>query len=462
MRKSTFLMIWGFIPVFFWAQHFSLIGERYPQYQWSNSACIGVNQDEEGNILMILKESAQPRNPEIVRMNMSTLTIEELTMNDLPTQAFSTGEAIVKENSNIYLGMRSFDNRYFAYDILPDITLDPFGSDTGVVPNNNPGGGVDTAVEMDSNGAFYVAGGLEGSFISKYENGTWSFLPKFNDLTYEDPLIQFPDLGIDENDNLYVVFQERQGEVQGSPWRTKLKKLSPNSDAWETIHEETLGNEAPALLVVSSNEMYFSFQQLLDDSQFYFIIRKYDGNTVTQVGQPILFDYYNCLQADMIKLSSDGKLYFSNCDNMFVYNEEQNEWMMLENDIADGRFIASFNDKFYEMNDGTLLNIASVLDDTFTYEDFSLIRYTPEGLKTKDIKNNFQITAYPNPTNDEINISLNNEKLNTIEIFNTAGQLVNTFSPKSTNTYKLSMAQYPKGVYLIRINGGKTVKVIRQ
>ncbi len=461
MKKCIILLIVGFIPLFFWTQNFSLIGPRLQQFSWDLPSCIGINEDNDGNILILVREAQQPRNPEVVKMNMTSLEWEDLTMNTLPTEAFSTGEGIVKPDGTIYLGMRAFDNMYYAYIINQDIDLSPLSGTDGVVPNNNPNGGLDTAVEMDANGAFYIAGGMEGSFLSKFENGEWTFLPKFQNASYESPLIQFPDLAFDDEGNLYIAFQEKQEEVEGAPWSVKLKKLTPNAEQWETLIEETLPNETPAVLAVSPNEVYFSYFQQFDDFNFYFVVKKYDGASISQVGNPIpVTEYGLCAQADMIKLSSNGKLYISNCEDIYEYNEMTNQWVALDNDIEDGSFVASFDDKFYEMSDGTLINVVADLDPSFSYEEFALVRYTPDDLNTTEIEN-FELSSYPNPTTDQFTVSLKNQTIKKIELFSLSGELLESFTPAHTSSYQMSLAKYAEGTYLVRINGGKTLKVIR-
>jgi hypothetical protein len=64
--------------------------------------------------------------------------------------------------------------------------------------------------------------------------------------------------------------------------------------------------------------------------------------------------------------------------------------------------------------------------------------------------------AYPNPTSNSLIIPATTEK-SVIEVYNTAGQLVQTF--KGEDPLQLSILS--KGVYFIVITDGKTTKSLK-
>lgn len=71
-----------------------------------------------------------------------------------------------------------------------------------------------------------------------------------------------------------------------------------------------------------------------------------------------------------------------------------------------------------------------------------------------------EITAYPNPVLNELNIALNSEFIGdvTFQLFNTKGDSVQAFTlPKEHNIakYQLNMENIPSGLYLLKIIQGK-------
>ena len=68
-------------------------------------------------------------------------------------------------------------------------------------------------------------------------------------------------------------------------------------------------------------------------------------------------------------------------------------------------------------------------------------------------------SVFPNPTNGLLTIQTRNGLIEQVEILNTFGQLL---SKKQTNEteIKLDLSIYPKGIYFIRINQEKTVKIL--
>jgi len=59
------------------------------------------------------------------------------------------------------------------------------------------------------------------------------------------------------------------------------------------------------------------------------------------------------------------------------------------------------------------------------------------------------ISIYPNPVNNNLNIKSNNTKLNSVKIFNLQGQLVNEF--KALNTDVFDISELASGLYVIHI-----------
>jgi hypothetical protein len=91
------------------------------------------------------------------------------------------------------------------------------------------------------------------------------------------------------------------------------------------------------------------------------------------------------------------------------------------------------------------------------YADSTLYFYhTVLGLEELVDRDN-RITIYPNPGNGMITISLNTP-INSIEIYNLAGELVTSIHPSRHQTsYKIDLTNNAKGIYFAKINTGNTV-----
>lgn len=77
----------------------------------------------------------------------------------------------------------------------------------------------------------------------------------------------------------------------------------------------------------------------------------------------------------------------------------------------------------------------------------------------------YQVTVYPNPTVNRLTISYAEQmQVQTIEIFNVVGKLLESIVPQTSTQTELLMGQYPAGVYLVQVSGvsSKTFKVKRK
>jgi PKD repeat protein len=73
------------------------------------------------------------------------------------------------------------------------------------------------------------------------------------------------------------------------------------------------------------------------------------------------------------------------------------------------------------------------------------------GVSIKEIDEPFTLSLYPNPATTTIELA-SNEQLETVMIYNTLGTLV--YQEKiQGNSAKISVNDFPKGVYLLRCNG---------
>ncbi len=63
-----------------------------------------------------------------------------------------------------------------------------------------------------------------------------------------------------------------------------------------------------------------------------------------------------------------------------------------------------------------------------------------------------EITLYPNPAENFINIKLNNKPINSIKIYNTLGELVYNKTNIKSSKFRLNVSEYPSGFYIASIN----------
>jgi hypothetical protein len=70
------------------------------------------------------------------------------------------------------------------------------------------------------------------------------------------------------------------------------------------------------------------------------------------------------------------------------------------------------------------------------------------GINETDTKNSFSI--FPNPANEEVQISFSNPESGTIQVFNNLGQLCFSQEIKSTKQEKLNISNWSQGMYLVR------------
>lgn len=71
--------------------------------------------------------------------------------------------------------------------------------------------------------------------------------------------------------------------------------------------------------------------------------------------------------------------------------------------------------------------------------------------------NNFEISFYPNPTQDFVNFNIQNEA--TFEVYSTLGQLLST-GEITQNNKQIDFSNFAEGIYYVRL-GNETLKIVR-
>jgi hypothetical protein len=91
--------------------------------------------------------------------------------------------------------------------------------------------------------------------------------------------------------------------------------------------------------------------------------------------------------------------------------------------------------------------------------------YESEVLSTNEVSLDSNISMYPNPTNNQITISLpNGLELQDIQVLNPQGKITKSFIFNQTNKETIQLNELSSGLYFIRINtneGVSTKKIIK-
>ena len=144
--------------------------------------------------------------------------------------------------------------------------------------------------------------------------------------------------------------------------------------------------------------------------------------------------------------------------NFKLKTDTVNKNMRLFVNNVDTGVVASFSppaDHTYEFLGAKLVAVAPGTDpnaarETFLVDNFK-VSATNEAILTTNIlpaQANANVTVYPNPTSDVLNISSKLEVLSS-EIYNLGGQLVASYGAVS----QLDIANLAKGNYILKING---------
>ena len=68
------------------------------------------------------------------------------------------------------------------------------------------------------------------------------------------------------------------------------------------------------------------------------------------------------------------------------------------------------------------------------------------------------VSLYPNPSNELINISFDEDQLSKLELYDVTGKLLFK-KDLNTNTYALNIANYPSGTYIVKVFNQNNVSV---
>ena len=189
-----------------------------------------------------------------------------------------------------------------------------------------------------------------------------------------------------------------------------------------------------------------------------------------------------------IQFNDDGHGYINVAGQNIPFDFPQNIWFTVNQLIDMDRDIVEFSisNQVIQIWDfsstigsvnGTSILDAIVFNDKvdsmtlvhYFIDDFKMILSENSDLGYEDISNELDVILYPNPTQDEIYLKLNDTNHGNIqlEVYNLYGQVLEfvEFNYNSSNDLRFSLSHYDQGIYFVRIQKDsyyKTLKFIIQ
>jgi len=284
------------------------------------------------------------------------------------------------------------------------------------------------------------------------------------------PGIDVTKIVMDMYENPESSFGFRLSLIEENIYRSMILASSDHPD--EIVRPSLIIRYDTCQLPVNS----FSYETTALSSQFYFddptvTSWKWDfGNGYGSILQnPLYFfsesgTYFVCLEVD----NSCGKRII--CDSIAICEENLPDFTFLVDglhvefsnssigdylyywDFGNGFFSNLENTEFQFESSGVYLVCLSVTDGCRTNTICHSITVNKPQLSTDDKINDAGVFVYPNPANSGIWINSEDLVIEKIEIFTSIGVLVKRIATDITaNKYHVSLHDYSKGVYFIRI-----------
>ncbi len=101
-------------------------------------------------------------------------------------------------------------------------------------------------------------------------------------------------------------------------------------------------------------------------------------------------------------------------------------------------------------------------NDTLMYGQ-KFIYYYASNLNVNDVNNDVNVSLYPNPAKDYLNVNFTSNSNGEIEILNNVGQIVYSekITKSSNSNHKISTSNLESGIYFIRIKNDSTAKTLK-
>jgi len=198
-----------------------------------------------------------------------------------------------------------------------------------------------------------------------------------------------------------------------------------------------------------------------------FIVARYNINGIldsTFGDEGILIADFRANNSDIVNsviLQPDGKIIVGGGTSETPWNENFalariNTDGTLDNTFGDNGIVVSIFTGNERITGLHLSNDNKILANGFADDKIVLAKYEsglPLSLNTANLKNE-NILLYPNPNNGSFTVSIDNDVLETINVFDMFGRLVSTFVLSDNNT-TISLPDNLKGIYFISVQSQK-------
>jgi len=108
--------------------------------------------------------------------------------------------------------------------------------------------------------------------------------------------------------------------------------------------------------------------------------------------------------------------------------------------------------------DNNIAKEGSIYDAVTIYEILKLKDKSVSVQPNNLVKTDKKINIYPNPTNESVNIYLNDFGTSNIEIIDLHGKIIQTFKNANKPSLNITLENYTKGIYFVNINNGTTIR----
>lgn len=268
----------------------------------------------------------------------------------------------------------------------------------------------------------------------------------------------FAEMVIGSDNNVYVC------QIAGGVKVYKISANATNTDSWTLLGGAALGNGYASdnsfsdIALDSNNNPYVVYVSSTAEGRK-LNVKKFDGTNWMQIGAVNFSD--TVVNHTAITVSADGTPYVvasiwdsSNPDHtknsVYKFNSGTGNWVKAGGDfVSDGA--ATYSDLAIDP-------VNNYLVLAYSQSGTIVKRIALASLAVNDVKNNSTFGIYPNPVQDVVYVK-SDAKIKSIEVTNTAGQVVNVKSADQ----QIDFTNVTSGIYFVKAvfeNGNTAVKKI--
>jgi len=185
-----------------------------------------------------------------------------------------------------------------------------------------------------------------------------------------------------------------------------------------------------------------------------------------------------------IQFNSDGQGYVNSGGQNIPFNFPQNQWFtvtqlidmdrdIVELSIAD-EFVGDWSFTWTVETENGIPKLASIAFDDevdslsqvhYFIDDFKMVLAPNSDIGLEEVMNDLDVVLYPNPTQDVINLSANEQvqEIYEVSLINMLGQVleVKNWDTKRDHDLSISVDSYEQGIYFVRIRSKEHNKVLK-